>query len=110
VLDIHVFVTGQYVTKGAKHGMQGQAGAHGRIQMAWRALDIADMRAQLSERRGRSLVLCECSNKVTSTGLIRHALVCGRTLIIDQARKAVQEVMGKGNEGIRLIELPFRPT
>ena len=59
-LDIYVYVTGNYTTRGAEHGMEGEGGTHGRIKMRYRSLNIGDVaKEELEKRRGRTVVLCE---------------------------------------------------
>jgi hypothetical protein len=108
VLDIHVFVTGGYITEGAKEGMHGE---DGRIKMNYGELDIAYIiKDELRERRGRNVVLCEYGSELTSERLTRFVLVCVRTSVADQARQTVQEELAKGKKGIRLMELPLKPV
>ncbi|RDL30195.1 uncharacterized protein BP5553_10473 [Venustampulla echinocandica] len=93
IINIYVYITGDYVTPGVTHGAEGDGGKHGRIKLRYRALDIEDVtRAELRVRRGRSLVL-----------------LCVRGSVGNDARQSVRKMMVGAEEEIRLIELPFKP-
>ncbi|KAH6696565.1 hypothetical protein BKA61DRAFT_741711 [Leptodontidium sp. MPI-SDFR-AT-0119] len=90
VLDIRLFVTGNYITNGAEHGKVGRVGRHDRIIVNYRGLDVENLiRSEIEGRKGRSVIS-----------------LCVNSYVGEQVREAVRQMLDKD---IYLKELPFHP-
>ncbi|CZR58393.1 uncharacterized protein PAC_08285 [Phialocephala subalpina] len=90
ILDIRLFVVGNYITKGAEHGMVGRISTHDRIIVNYRGLDVENLiRSELEGRKGQSVVS-----------------LCVNYHIGEQVREVVRQMLDKD---IQLKELPFHP-
>jgi len=90
ILDIRLFVTGNYITKGAEHGMLGRVGTHGRIMVNYRGLDVENLiRSEIEGRKGRSVIS-----------------LCVNNHVREQVRDVVRQMLDKD---IDLKELPLHP-
>ncbi len=58
ILEVKVFVAGNFATKGVEYGMTGKGGSHDRLQISYKSFNVHTViHSEIDNRKGRSMIL-----------------------------------------------------